>query len=85
MIYCIITYKIKIKCTNLLTKLIFIQLHNGALNELSRKDPNFTVLLLLLATLGMRGTCCKAAPPSPALGQASFEACQQQLAHLEEV
>ena len=85
MIYCIITYKIKIKCTNLLTKLIFIQLRNEALNELSRMHPKSPLLLLLLPTLGVRGTCCKAGPPPPALGQASFEACQQQLSHLEEV
>ena len=85
MVYCITTCKIKIKCNNLLTKLIFIQLHNEALNELPRMHPKFPLLLLLLPTLGVRGSCCKAGPPSPALGQASFEACQQQLSHLEEV
>ena len=46
---------------------------------------NFILLLLLLPTLGVRGTCCKAGSLSLALDQASFEACQQQLSHLEEV
>ena len=47
--------------------------------------PKFPLLLLLLTTLWVRGTCFRAGSPSPALDQASFEACQQQQAHLEEV